>query len=78
MSDPDGSNHQQVDGDLLLQFTGQLHDVRDRVESASVSSEQRGRWQSRLAAISRGAAGDLERAVGQLRRLVAELDRHGA
>ena len=78
MSDPAGAGHQQVDGDLLLQFTGQLHHVRDRVEGAAVSSEQRGRWQSRLAAISRGAADDLERAAGQLRRMAAELERHGA
>ncbi len=77
MSDPVGSGHQQVDGHLLMRFTGQLHDVRDRVEAARVSSEQRGRWQSRLAAISRGAADDLERAAGQLHRMTAELDRHG-
>ncbi len=78
MSEPDRATHRQVDGDLLLHFTGQLHVVRDRVDGAAVSEEQRGRWQSRLAAISRGAAADLERAVGQLRRLAAELDRHGA
>lgn len=78
MSGSDGRGHQQVDGDLLLTFTSQLHALRDRVQAAPVSREQRGRWQSRLAAISQGATGDLERAAAQLRRLAAELDRHGA
>lgn len=78
MSDSVGMGHQQVDGDLLMQFTGRLHDVRDRVDAARVSSEQRSRWQSRLAAISRGAAEDLERAAGQLHRMAVDLDRHGA
>ena len=78
MSEPGAAGHRQVDGDLLLHFTGQLHVLRDRVEEAAVSAEQRGRWQSRLAAITRGAADDLERAAGQLRRLAAELERHDA
>ena len=78
MSEPGVAGHRQVDGDLLLHLTGQLHVLRDRVEGAAVSAEQRGRWQSRLAAITRGAAADLERAAGQLRRLAAELDRHDA
>ena len=78
MSDPVGAGHQQVDGDLLMRFTGRLHDVRHRVDGARVSAEQRGRWQNRLVAISRGAADDLERAAGQLHRMAAELDRHGA
>lgn len=64
-----------VDADEFLSFTARLRAVRDLVETASVSEEQRGRWQSRLAAISGGGSTDLERAQGQLGRLEAELDR---
>ncbi len=78
MTGPDGATHQQVDATQLLALTDQLQALHARVEAATVSAEQRGRWQTRLAAISRGAAGDLDRAEGQLRRLAADLDRHGA
>lgn len=74
----DGAGHRQVDATALLTFTGDLHLMRGRVEAAGVSSEQRRRWQFRLAAISQGAALDLDRAVSQLRRMAADLDRQGA
>ena len=64
-----------VDADEFLSFTARLRAVRDRVEAAPVSEEQRGRWQSRLAAISGGGGTDLERAQAQLGRLEAEVDR---
>jgi hypothetical protein len=70
--------HHQVDADVLLGFTQRLHEVRDRVERASTSDEQRRRWQARLAAISEGAADDLDRAVAQLGRMEADLGRWGA
>lgn len=78
MTAPDGNAHRQVDASLLMQLTEQLQTVHERVSRAPVSDEQRGRWQTRLAAISQGAADDLERAAGQLRRMAADLDRHGA
>jgi hypothetical protein len=70
-----GREHGQLDVREVLSFTERLRDVRDRVDHAAVSPEQRGRWQSRLAAISEGAASDLERAVGQLGRLEADVVR---
>lgn len=78
MSSPELPGHRQVDADHLLEITGRLHAMRGRVDAATVSGEQRRRWHSRLAAISEGAAGDLDRAAAQLRRLAADLDRHGA
>lgn len=77
MASSDGAGHHQIDANALLSFTSDLHVIRQRVEGARVSSEQRHRWQSRLAAISRGAADDLQRAITQLRRMSADLDRHG-
>lgn len=74
----DHTGHQQVDAAVLLQLTDELQAMRERVADASVSDEQRGRWQTRLAAISQGAAADLDRAVVQLRRMAADLARHGA
>lgn len=78
MASPERTEHQQVDASVLLEFTGRLHDMRDRVEAAGVSTEQRRRWHTRLAAISRAAADDLERAGALLRRMAADLDRQGA
>ena len=78
MTAADGNAHHQVDGALLMQLTDQLQSMHERVCRAPVSDEQRGRWQTRLAAISEGAAEDLERAASQLRRMAAEMDRHGA
>lgn len=78
MASRDGVGHRQVDATALLSFTRDLHAMRGRVDGAGVSREQRRRWQSRLAAISQGAADDLDRAVSQLRRMAADLDRHGA
>lgn len=78
MTGAEGSAHRQVDATLLMQLTEQLQAMHDRVSHAAVSDEQRGRWQTRLAAISQGAAADLDRAAGQLRRMAADLDRHGA
>lgn len=71
-----GREHGQLDVSEVLSFTERLREVRDRVEHVAVSPEQRGRWQSRLAAISEGAATNLERAVGQLGRLQADVERH--
>lgn len=71
-----GREHGQLDVSEVLSFTERLRDVRDRVDGVPASSEQRGRWQSRLAAISEGGAANLERAVGQLGRLEADVERH--
>lgn len=78
MSDPGSTSHHQVDANVLLDFADRLHAMRARLEDAPVSVEQRRRWQSRLVAISQGATNDLDRAGSQLRRMAAELDRHGA
>ncbi len=64
-----------VDADEFLSFAARLRSVREQVEAAPVSDEQRARWQSRLAAISGGGSTDLERAQAQLGRLEAEVDR---
>lgn len=64
-----------VDVDALLDLTTQLHVVRARVERAAVGDDRRRRWQHTLAAIAEGATQDLDRARGQLRRFVAQLDR---
>lgn len=70
-----------VDADALLALTADLRAVRERVERAEVSGDQRARWQRTLRAIAQGATsgtGDIERARQQLRRFVAQLDRTAA
>lgn len=67
--------HGQLDADAVLAFTGRLREIRARVDEAVVSDEQRHRWHARLAAISTGAAEDLQRATAQLHRLEAAVDR---
>lgn len=64
-----------VDADTLLTLTRELRSLRERLESADVSEEQRQRWQRALGAIAEGATADLERATAQLRRLAAQVDR---
>lgn len=64
-----------VDADALLTLTGELRVLRDRLEGAAVSEDQRQRWQRTLGAIAEGATKDLERATGQLRRFAAQIDR---
>lgn len=64
-----------VDADALLTLTGELRVLRDRLEDAAVSEDQRQRWQRTLGAIAEGASNDLERATGQLRRFAAQVDR---
>lgn len=78
MATAGGIGHQQVDATALLDLTGRLHRMRDRIDAAAVSDEQRRRWQARLAAISQGATTDLDRAAAQLGRMDADLDRQGA
>lgn len=67
--------HGQLDAEAVLAFTGRLRSLRGRVDDAKVSEEQRRRWHSQLAAISSGAAEDLDRATAQLHRLEAAIDR---
>lgn len=67
--------HGQLDADAVLAFTGRLREVRDRVDDAAVSDDQRHRWHAQLAAISAGAAHDLGRATAQLHRLEVAVDR---
>ncbi|MBW3561960.1 MAG: hypothetical protein KY437_05635 [Actinobacteria bacterium] len=65
-----------VDARRFLEVTAQLRDLYSRVDGARVSTEQKGRWQRRLIAITDAAKDDLDRAEGQLVRFSAELDRH--
>lgn len=67
--------HGQWDAGAVLGLADRLRSLRARVDDARVSDEQRRRWQSRLAAISAGASGDLARATAQLGRLEADVDR---
>lgn len=67
--------HGQWDAGAVLGLADRLRSLRARVDDARVSDEQRRRWQTRLAAISAGASGDLERATAQLGRLEADVDR---
>lgn len=69
--------HGQLDAQQVLQFTERLRALHEQLDASRVSDEQRRRWQSRLAAISEGATTDLARAAEQLRRLEADMDRHG-
>lgn len=64
-----------MDVDSLLALTEQLREVRATLDDADISDEQRQRWLHTLGAIAEGAADDLERAAGQLRRLSARVDR---
>ncbi len=75
MAERGQSAHGQLDADAVLAFTGRLRSLRRRVDEAKVSDEQRRRWHTQLAAISSGAAEDLERATAQLHRLEAAVDR---
>lgn len=64
-----------VDADALLALTRELRAVRERVDEADVSGEQKQRWQRTLGAIAEGATTDLKKATGQLRRFAAQVDR---
>lgn len=64
-----------VDAESLLSLTEQLRTLQATIEDADVSDEQRQRWLRTLGAIAQGAADDLERAAGQLRRLAAQVER---
>lgn len=64
-----------VDADALLALTRELRAVRERVDEADVSDEQKQRWQRTLGAIAEGATNDLDNATGQLRRFAAQVDR---
>lgn len=64
-----------VDADALLALTGELRGLRERIEGAAVTEEQRQRWQRTLGGIAEGAAADIERATAQLRRFAAQVER---
>lgn len=64
-----------LDANHVLELARRLHEQRDRITAADVSDEQRGRWLGRLQGIADGASEDLAKAVAQLNRLAAELDR---
>ncbi len=64
-----------LDADDFLGFTERLRTVRERIEAAAVSREQKGRWQRKLLAITDAAQRDLDDATDLLRRFEAELDR---
>lgn len=64
-----------VDAEAFLQFAARLKGLRERVDAANVSSEQRTRWQRKLIAVSDVGARDLERAATQLARFEAEVER---
>ena len=64
-----------VDADSLLAVTARLRTLRELLADVDATEEQRRRWQRTLGAIAQGAAADLERAGGQLRRLAAQVER---
>ncbi len=64
-----------IDADALLALTRELRAVRERVDQADVSDEQRQRWQRTLGGIAEGATTDLDKATGQLRRFSAQVER---
>jgi phytoene/squalene synthetase len=64
-----------MDATAFLAFNTRLKDLRDRVDAAKVSGEQRARWQRKLIAVSDAGARDLDRATTQLSRFEAEVDR---
>lgn len=64
-----------VDADALLALTRELRAVRERIEAAELTEEQRQRWQRTLGGIAEGAAADIQRATAQLRRFSAQVDR---
>lgn len=68
-------NDGMLDADAFLEFTSRLKGLRARVDAASVSDQQRLRWQRKLIAVSDIGAKDLERASSQLTRFEAEVDR---
>lgn len=64
-----------VDAAALLSLTAELRSVRERIDEADVSDEQRQRWQRTLGGIAEGATRDLENARAQLHRFSAQIDR---
>jgi len=70
----EGSNG-MMDATAFLAFNTRLKDLRNRVDSANVSAEQRARWQRKLIAVSDAGTRDLGRASAQLSRFEAEVDR---
>lgn len=66
-----------VDADDFLGFTRRLRALHERVDEATVSRDQRGRWQRKLIALADVGQRDLAQAAEQLRRFEAELDRRG-
>lgn len=64
-----------VDAEDFLAFTTRLREIHERVEGASVSREQKGRWQRRLIGIADAGQRDLLQASDLLRRFETELDR---
>lgn len=75
MSDERAEEHGLVDADRFLVLTDRLREVRERLEAAKVSTEQKARWHRRLIAITNAAKEDLARADDQLTRFTADLDR---
>lgn len=73
--EPSNNADGMLDADAFLQFAGRLRELRERLDKASISDEQRSRWQRKLIAVSDAGAQDLERATAQLNRFEAEVDR---
>lgn len=73
--EPGNTADGMLDAEAFLEFTRRLKGLRERVEDANISSEQRARWQRKLIAVSDVGARDLERATGQLTRFEAEVER---
>lgn len=73
--EPESSGNGMLDAEAFLQFTERLKGLRERVEGANVSSQQRARWQRKLIAVSDVGTRDLERATVQLNRFEVEVER---
>ena len=64
-----------VDAGELLALTASLRRVRARIEDATVTDSQRGRWQRTLVSIAEDATDDIDLASDRLIRLEEQVVR---
>jgi hypothetical protein len=64
-----------MDAEAFLDFSRRLKLLREQLDDANVSGEQRARWQRKLIAVSDAGTRDLDRATVQLNRFEAEVRR---
>ncbi len=73
--EPGNTADGMMDAEAFLDFSRRLKSLREQLDDANVSSEQRARWQRKLIAVSDAGARDLDRATVQLNRFEAEVRR---